>query len=363
MRIALWYRTSAALAFAASLAACLPAPADEAGEAADSDSAILADGPEAVVTELAAADIPEGARAAALEAVPGMQFAGAERKERDGMVFYDVEGTRADGSEVELEFLLFDTVIMAGDADVLDEEGRVIAERRLSQLPGPADPVLAAEQLSWLEGRLNSSSADYLWVGGHYPIWAIGDDSPTGIEEPLRPLLNRWEAHYFNGHEHDLEHIVENTSKVNYICTGAGKECCYEDTNLNTVPQGSVKFAMVGGIPSQPHQKTSGPPGQGWQPMPGGFEPLSGFTSYRVGPETMSVVFHAHNGTVLYVTPPIPKRTKRPQPDPGPPGPFCGGGCVSGETGAGCGGAPGKPGPGCEPQPLPGALHDQDTKP
>ena len=96
MRIALWYPTTAALAFAASLAACSPAPADGAEEAAGSDSAILADGPEAVVTELAAADIPEGARAAALEAVPGMSFAGAERKERDGMVFYDVEGARAD---------------------------------------------------------------------------------------------------------------------------------------------------------------------------------------------------------------------------------------------------------------------------
>ena len=46
----------------------------------------------------------------------------------------------------------------------------------------------------------------------------------------------------------------------------------------------------------------------------------------------------AHNGTVLYTTPPIPKRTKVPQPDPGPPGPLCGK-------------APG--GPGCEHPPSP----------
>jgi hypothetical protein len=110
MRIALWCQTSAALAFAAGLAACSPAPADEADGAAGSDSAILAEGPEAVITELAAGDIPEGARAAALEAVPGMSFTGAERKERDGMVFYDVEGTRADGSEVELDMLVEDGV-------------------------------------------------------------------------------------------------------------------------------------------------------------------------------------------------------------------------------------------------------------
>ena len=34
-------------------------------------------------------------------------------------------------------------------------------------------------------------------------------------------MLHKWEAHYFNGHEHDLEYIVENISKVNYISTGA----------------------------------------------------------------------------------------------------------------------------------------------
>ena len=60
--------------------------------------------------------------------------------------------------------------------------------------------------------------------------------------------------------------------------------------------------------------------------------------SVRIGSESMVVYYHAHNGTVLYTTPPIPKRTKVPQPDPGPPGPLCGK-------------APG--GPGCEHPPSP----------
>ena len=98
---------AAAFALALVLAGCSEAESDTADGA---DSAILEDGPEAVITELGADEIPEGARAAALEAVPGMQFAGAERKERDGMVFFDVEGTRADGSEVELDMLVEDGV-------------------------------------------------------------------------------------------------------------------------------------------------------------------------------------------------------------------------------------------------------------
>eukprot|EP01048_Picozoa_sp_COSAG05_P018584 COSAG05_NODE_2741_length_2705_cov_1.798542_2_plen_474_part_01 len=65
-----------------------------------------------------------------------------------------------------------------------------------------------------------------------------------------------------------------------------------------------MKFAMVGAGGSE------------FEPMP--FTPLSGFTSYRIGADSMRVHFHAHNGTELYVTPPILPRTKQPQP-PLPP--------------------------------------------
>lgn len=191
------------------------------------------------------------------------------------------------GKTVELEILLIDTCIMAG---------------------APSDPATAAAQLEWLERRLASSTADYLWVGGHYPVWAIGQDPPTGVNPTLRPLLHRWEAHYFNGHEHDLEHIVEPGSKVNYVTTGAGHFCCYADKNLGTVPRGSIKFAMSGLGGSE-----------FWGQRPPNFELFSGFTSYRISPASMRVYYHAHNGTLLYVTQPILPRTKRAQ----PPVPLC----------------------------------------
>ena len=46
-------------------------------------------------------------------------------------------------------------------------------------------------------------------------------------------------------------------------------------------------------------------------------------TSYRIGPDSMRVYYHAHNGTLLYITPPILPRTKTPQPPVPPPGPLC----------------------------------------
>ena len=66
---------------------------------------MLADGPTAEISSVAAADLPPGVRDAVLARVPGMKIAEAERKERDGKTFYDVEGTRPDGSPVELDLI------------------------------------------------------------------------------------------------------------------------------------------------------------------------------------------------------------------------------------------------------------------
>lgn len=200
---------------------------------------------------------------------------------------------------------------MVGNNAVLNEDGTE-TPLPLNELQ-PANTSLAEEQLTWLTQRMASSTADYLWVGGHYPVWAIGNDPPLGVRQILRDLLNKWEANYFNGHEHDFEHIIEEGTKVNYISTGAGMMCCYNDTNLGTVPQNSIKFATSG---------TFGAEWWGGVPIPD-FDILSGFTSYRVGADSMQVVYHAHNGTVLYVTEKIFPRTKKPQPPPPPIAPFC----------------------------------------
>ena len=103
--------------------------------------------------------------------------------------------------------LLFDSVVMTGNTGTLHANG-TITELPLDQLT-PANETLKQEQMDWLEHRMSTSTADYLWLGGHFPVWAIGQDPPTGIRQILRDLLNKWEAQYFNGHEHDFEHIVE----------------------------------------------------------------------------------------------------------------------------------------------------------
>jgi predicted small lipoprotein YifL len=52
-----------------------------------------------------AANVPPEVVAVALATLPGFTITEAERKERDGRIYYDVEGVRADGAEAELDML------------------------------------------------------------------------------------------------------------------------------------------------------------------------------------------------------------------------------------------------------------------
>ncbi|MXO91902.1 hypothetical protein [Pontixanthobacter aquaemixtae] len=119
-----------------SLALSLPlAFALAACSAETEDSAILDDAPEQVSTEIDPADLPEGILTVVEEKIAGMTIAEVERKEREGKVFFDVEGTRPDGSEVELDILQNDD----GSFTVVE------VQRDLAWADVPADARAASE--------------------------------------------------------------------------------------------------------------------------------------------------------------------------------------------------------------------------
>ncbi len=76
--------------------------------------------------------------------------------------------------------------------------------------------------------------------------------TPTLVNE-LQPLLQKYGAHFISGHDHCMEHLVdtqagENGSPpVNYYVTGMGKECCYDASNMNAVPEGTLKWYIANG--------------------------------------------------------------------------------------------------------------------
>jgi tartrate-resistant acid phosphatase type 5 len=77
-------------------------------------------------------------------------------------------------------------------------------------------------QMEWFESALKASTAAWKIVIGHHPIYSGGQhgDTPYLVKHVL-PLLEKHGVQvYFNGHDHDLQHLQ--AGKLNLFCTGGG---------------------------------------------------------------------------------------------------------------------------------------------
>ena len=63
-----------------------------------------------------------------------------------------------------------------------------------------AEKSVAQEQWDWLENELSTSTANYILVGGHFPVFSACShgNTPTLIRH-LKPLLEQYDAHYLSG--------------------------------------------------------------------------------------------------------------------------------------------------------------------
>jgi hypothetical protein len=66
---------------------------------------VLPTGPVTNISDVDAAALPPELRTLVEQTVPGMTVDEVDRKEREGRIYFDIEGKRPDGSEVELDVL------------------------------------------------------------------------------------------------------------------------------------------------------------------------------------------------------------------------------------------------------------------
>jgi hypothetical protein len=63
---------------------------------------------------------------------------------------------------------------------------------------------------TWIEDQMKASTAMYLLVGGHYPVYTVCQHGNTAtLVTNLKPLLETYGAHFMSGHDHCMEHIQE----------------------------------------------------------------------------------------------------------------------------------------------------------
>jgi hypothetical protein len=195
--------------------------------------------------------------------------------------------------------VLIDTVVLCGNGNAnaafIDTQLEFLGQKANPDSAGSLREEVAERQWKWLASELEEADdVDYLWVSRHCPIWSAGQDgSQQCLIDRLLPLLQTHNAQYISGHDHMLEHIVYGST--NMFVVGAGKECCYEPVNLDTVPIGAMRYMVAGS--------------QGNMTQPPIAEPVfGGFATLRFGAEFARVTFHQHTGEVLYAAPAIPRR-------------------------------------------------------
>lgn len=147
--------------------------------------------------------------------------------------------TLPDEAGTTVEFILIDTYLLCGGK----------SERQ--RPPRGAAAATAEKHWEWLEAALaESHDADYLVVGGHYPVHSPARHGPTAyLRRRLEPLLRKHRASvYFSGHDHALFHIGPplNPSAPQYHGVGAGVVTSSSARHLHTVPHGHLRFHARG---------------------------------------------------------------------------------------------------------------------
>ncbi|XP_031550025.1 tartrate-resistant acid phosphatase type 5-like [Actinia tenebrosa] len=150
--------------------------------------------------------------------------------------YYYTKDWTIPGTDKKLQLVMIDTVLLCGNT-VHDFLGGNNAQ-------GPDSIDDAEVQWSWLEKTLKSSQAQYLLVGGHFPVWSIAEHGPTQcLVERLKPLLEKYDVTaYLSGHDHNLQHIKDPKSSVDYFVSGSGAYVANKTDHKDDIPALSLQF-------------------------------------------------------------------------------------------------------------------------
>lgn len=192
-----------------------------------------------------------------------------------------------------LQFVFLDSCTLAGVPSHSEncEEENCRDELSGSKLDGSTvpDQQAADDQWSWAQATLANSTANFLVVAAHYPVWSVGEHGPTAaLVNQLKPMLEQYKATaYFSGHDHSGQHIQDpaDPAQVDYHVVGAAHNVDSSTAHASSVPKNSLKFHDGSG--------------------------LTGGMYARISANSTSFVVHhyANDGKLLYSSP--PKKPRR----------------------------------------------------
>ena len=151
---------------------------------------------------------------------------------------YTFRSVLSDEFGTTLDFVLIDTQLLCGMPN---------------DKPLPAGG--AEDAWRWVEETLAASDADFLVVGGHYPVYSPSGHGGTHcLRQRLEPLLERSRASiYLSGHDHAQFHVgdvVAGPQSTQYHGVGAGFVTSCSAKHRHTIPANQLRFFRRGRRPS-----------------------------------------------------------------------------------------------------------------
>uniref|UniRef100_A0A914XQW7 Tartrate-resistant acid phosphatase type 5 n=1 Tax=Plectus sambesii TaxID=2011161 RepID=A0A914XQW7_9BILA len=165
---------------------------------------------------------------------------------------YTIKYQIGQGAEAKLvQFVMFDAILLLGYMPPkklwLDAAMELIGIKRHDF----AYTDQSESQWAWIEQHLQQSTADYLFVMGHYPVYSIGEHGSTqALIDRMIPLLHKYHVTmYMSGHDHSFQHIqlTENDSQgkpytVDYVVNGVGSRGDHSTEHKAQLPAGALKW-------------------------------------------------------------------------------------------------------------------------
>jgi tartrate-resistant acid phosphatase type 5 len=192
-------------------------------------------------------------------------------------LYYTFSKTASDGTTVQ--FVMIDTVSVAGQSQRSANDATSL---KGSELPGPANLTVAQSQLQWIDETLAASTADYVIVSGHYPVYSVGDHGPTSQLSPSNfPYLQKYKVSaYLCGHDHSEQHIDKGDGVQYHVIGSANLHSGWG--HISSVSSGQLKYH---------DNKDNG-----------------GYATVSVNKKGMVIKHYAGDGTLAYTAPAIPPR-------------------------------------------------------
>jgi tartrate-resistant acid phosphatase type 5 len=165
-------------------------------------------------------------------------YTDAEKRWNFPDYYYNLKFKAAPGATVEI--VMIDTIQLCGnsDDDFLHKQPKM-----------PNDPKarkIADDQWAWIEKTLSASTANYLIVAGHFPVYSVAEHGSTKcLVKKLYPMLHKYRVQaYLCGHDHNLQHIEVNAQNwtTEYLVVGAANFIEDSQAHINTIPKDSLKF-------------------------------------------------------------------------------------------------------------------------